>query len=298
MQRRNQVGEANAWLTHYRGTDRQGDICWHWWGRFPQVISQETQILDIYPVNLLRRKHLVGKTKLSSVGFSWRAKPGAIWPLLVAKGHFLRQLDQILLHLALNPARILLAQHKKVWSMPGRDIARIVLAAILQFDLACGLTVQFQNVGIVVDQVGKGEFISMALKLDRKPHFEGGICPADIPSRTAHPAGWRGCANVGNDCFRLVDQAKPPTPHSHRSEEHTSELQSPDHLVCRLLLEKKKKTDLYPKITEDGDNLHDLFRQVSYRDCFLIHAARQRISSTTGYGSIGSTCATTHVAPL
>src|SRR5258708_25051710 len=27
----------------------------------------------------------------------------------------------------------------------------------------------------------------------------------------------------------------------HRSEEHTSELQSPDHLVCRLLLEKKKR---------------------------------------------------------
>src|SRR5258708_11064365 len=29
--------------------------------------------------------------------------------------------------------------------------------------------------------------------------------------------------------------------HLQRSEEHTSELQSPDHLVCRLLLEKKKK---------------------------------------------------------
>src|SRR5258708_19531317 len=28
-----------------------------------------------------------------------------------------------------------------------------------------------------------------------------------------------------------------------RSEEHTSELQSPDHLVCRLLLEKKKNID-------------------------------------------------------
>src|SRR5258708_16779072 len=27
-----------------------------------------------------------------------------------------------------------------------------------------------------------------------------------------------------------------------RSEEHTSELQSPDHLVCRLLLEQKKHT--------------------------------------------------------
>src|SRR5258708_28860377 len=31
--------------------------------------------------------------------------------------------------------------------------------------------------------------------------------------------------------------------HDHgRSEEHTSELQSPDHLVCRLLLEKKKNS--------------------------------------------------------
>src|SRR5438045_8090860 len=29
--------------------------------------------------------------------------------------------------------------------------------------------------------------------------------------------------------------------HNHRSEEHTSELQSLRHLVCRLLLEKKKK---------------------------------------------------------
>src|SRR5438552_11908035 len=30
-----------------------------------------------------------------------------------------------------------------------------------------------------------------------------------------------------------------------RSEEHTSELQSPDHLVCRLLLEKKKALTAY-----------------------------------------------------
>src|SRR5947208_7282561 len=35
---------------------------------------------------------------------------------------------------------------------------------------------------------------------------------------------------------------KPPRAYiKQRSEEHTSELQSPDHLVCRLLLEKKKK---------------------------------------------------------
>src|SRR5258708_20975436 len=35
-----------------------------------------------------------------------------------------------------------------------------------------------------------------------------------------------------------------PGPHPWRSEEHTSELQSPDHLVCRLLLEKKKSRNL------------------------------------------------------
>src|SRR5690348_17385568 len=34
--------------------------------------------------------------------------------------------------------------------------------------------------------------------------------------------------------------------HRERSEEHTSELQSPVHLVCRLLLEKKKKTAIQP----------------------------------------------------
>src|SRR5258708_13339387 len=38
-----------------------------------------------------------------------------------------------------------------------------------------------------------------------------------------------------------------------RSEEHTSELQSPDHLVCRLLLEKKKTTHpstMLPHLTQ------------------------------------------------
>src|SRR5258708_8423268 len=36
-------------------------------------------------------------------------------------------------------------------------------------------------------------------------------------------------------------------PRGTRSEEHTSELQSPDHLVCRLLLEKKN--NLTPSVT-------------------------------------------------
>src|SRR2546426_1675605 len=37
----------------------------------------------------------------------------------------------------------------------------------------------------------------------------------------------------------------------HRSEEHTSELQSPCNLVCRLLLEKKKKKKTTTRITRN-----------------------------------------------
>src|SRR2546426_7511985 len=39
----------------------------------------------------------------------------------------------------------------------------------------------------------------------------------------------------------IMKVARVIPPHSSRSEEHTSELQSPCNLVCRLLLEKKKK---------------------------------------------------------
>src|SRR2546427_7863339 len=39
-----------------------------------------------------------------------------------------------------------------------------------------------------------------------------------------------------------TESAIGPSPTENRSEEHTSELQSQSNLVCRLLLEKKKKT--------------------------------------------------------
>src|SRR5947208_10312597 len=45
------------------------------------------------------------------------------------------------------------------------------------------------------------------------------------------------CAFSANHAAVEERSGSPPS----RSEEHTSELQSPDHLVCRLLLEKKKK---------------------------------------------------------
>src|SRR5258708_24933065 len=85
---------------------------------------------------------------------------------------------------------------------------------------------------------------------DRSSEHEGRTCGA---SKRAYRQGarrpglesalrraWRNA--LGNLAGR--DQGIPRqrgSAASSRSEEHTSELQSPDHLVCRLLLEKKKK---------------------------------------------------------
>src|SRR5256885_12914350 len=62
-------------------------------------------------------------------------------------------------------------------------------------------------------------------------------------------AGKDGQGGVFDAAFSLSDDAtcvgRPASrPIDDRSEEHTSELQSPCNLVCRLLLEKKKTTKL------------------------------------------------------
>src|SRR2546422_3160047 len=64
----------------------------------------------------------------------------------------------------------------------------------------------------------------------------GDECAAIVPSPWAAVAAWR---SPGTG--RLVREEN----RRWRSEEHTSELQSRLHLVCRLLLEKKKKQDLH-----------------------------------------------------
>src|SRR5438552_13218046 len=75
--------------------------------------------------------------------------------------------------------------------------------------------------------------------------FRSWFCPAsgawrsrrtwNAPEKTGRLAGRRTSGHRGTARAGIG-----PAPA--RSEEHTSELQSPDHLVCRLLLEKKKKT--------------------------------------------------------
>src|SRR2546430_13335498 len=61
-----------------------------------------------------------------------------------------------------------------------------------------------------------------------------------LPRRPARSTP-RGCVRPQNPApilFQLKRELRP------RSEEHTSELQSQSNLVCRLLLEKKKKTNV------------------------------------------------------
>src|SRR5438552_12507158 len=60
-----------------------------------------------------------------------------------------------------------------------------------------------------------------------------------LQRREARAAGHHERASRTVAIRELSDRSLDPE----RSEEHTSELQSPDHLVCRLLLEKKKYID-------------------------------------------------------
>src|SRR3712207_7463684 len=80
---------------------------------------------------------------------------------------------------------------------------------------------------------------------DRSAGRCGSAAPAVArPQRSPRPARQvcrsAACASASR---RITGHARAPRPPS-RSEEHTSELQSRQYLVCRLLLEKKKKNIL------------------------------------------------------
>src|SRR5947208_8427210 len=116
---------------------------------------------------------------------------------------------------------------------------------------------------------------------------------AHIPCMLGCPSGVRACVHFFGVCSwacsagrlpvarilapAICNSTKRPRPRPHlasetrrklgpqslvpRSEEHTSELQSPDHLVCRLLLEKKNS-----------------FEEAStrFRRCLVAHHSRSR----------------------
>src|SRR3712207_8285845 len=74
-------------------------------------------------------------------------------------------------------------------------------------------------------------------------HLDGRVVRA-LRSRdlVAEKSGWVSLTDTGRAEFEKVRRRRVASPHvaeGSRSEEHTSELQSRQYLVCRLLLEKK-----------------------------------------------------------
>src|SRR5256885_4386050 len=73
--------------------------------------------------------------------------------------------------------------------------------------------------------------------------FRSHLVGLGVEGRDLHPALGVRLLEAGRDALAGVGV---PGEDPARSEEHTSELQSPCNLVCRLLLEKKKKKDNAP----------------------------------------------------
>src|SRR2546426_8389619 len=83
---------------------------------------------------------------------------------------------------------------------------------------------------IVISEAVRSVLVAAGVAAATIRVIPSGVDPDEVRRAAAAPCGIR--ATLG-----LPDG----TPLAVRSEEHTSELQSPCNLVCRLLLEKKKK---------------------------------------------------------
>src|SRR5436189_3560049 len=86
--------------------------------------------------------------------------------------------------------------------------------------------------------------------LFRSGFLEGRVQLVDLDLPALHVVGAAQGADV--DVVRGAEDSRRHVGEPGRSEEHTSELQSPMYLVCRLLLEKKKKNKTMTT-TEHGD---------------------------------------------
>src|SRR5437763_3383305 len=104
-----------------------------------------------------------------------------------------------------------------------------------------------ERVGADVRRIAKGDFIVAPFK------FSDGTCAHCRAGWTANcvagaPFGTDGVDGGQGEAVRVPFADGTRTASPCRSEEHTSELQSPMYLVCRLLLEKKNKTTVYTRI--------------------------------------------------
>src|SRR5258708_24248499 len=116
----------------------------------------------------------------------------------------------------------------------GDGIVPQIMAATLEINQAAGARIDIEEI-----EVGEKVYLQ---------GISAGIAPASweslsrtrvflkAPITTPQGGGYKSLNVTTRTAFGLYANVRPCV----RSEEHTSELQSPDHLVCRLLLEKKK----------------------------------------------------------
>src|SRR5690554_7032384 len=104
---------------------------------------------------------------------------------------------------------------------------RSVLQAAGMYDAEKTVEEQFENIQVRIANIEEGRF---ATEEELNSLKAAGFDPANFDQRKASK----------NPQFSRALKGAEDTA-SIRSEEHTSELQSRPHLVCRLLLEKKKK---------------------------------------------------------
>src|SRR5258708_419442 len=92
--------------------------------------------------------------------------------------------------------------------------------------------------------IRKLDHVSFLVKdVERSRRFYGqvlGLREIPRPSNASNSGAWLTNEKHSFEVHLIGEAEDGRVAQTHRSEEHTSELQSPDHLVCRLLLEKKK----------------------------------------------------------
>src|SRR5258708_5259601 len=106
------------------------------------------------------------------------------------------------------------------------------------------------NLAVARSKLGRSKYRPRAGRVLARSSIRGDATPSASPGGSAR-AFWdpvntksrpHASVSTGKPAIEVTASTRRKTSsNSRRSEEHTSELQSPDHLVCRLLLEKKKK---------------------------------------------------------
>src|SRR6266700_6076452 len=120
------------------------------------------------------------------------------------------------------------------------DLGPATVATLTKFALRCGIGNSMRSLR---GQIGRyGRLLTDAGPDDVMRGLQSAPAAATASISGLHLFPFGGLRKAGNWLRTYPDEMMQQTaPASCRSEEHTSELQSRENLVCRLLLEKKKK---------------------------------------------------------